>query len=117
MYTNNIQKTEEKTTPQTSKIYRTNDLLKPLGPNGTVITVISGQAGREQNSPPAEQLMEVFDTVAPLGRFRVPFWRPLDFEWVPKSIFSHRIRRPFSVPEHLQGEGLPPPYPPPALGL
>ena len=34
---------------------------KPLGPNGTVIRMVPRKAGRAQNTPPAENFMQLFD--------------------------------------------------------
>ena len=46
-----------------------------------VITIVSGKTGREQNPLHLEKFMQLFDN---LETFRVPFWRPLDFERGPK---------------------------------
>ena len=44
------------------------------------------KTGRQNKPRGQEKTKEVFDNLAPLGRFGVPFWRPLDFEGVPKSV-------------------------------
>ena len=43
--------------------------FKPLGPNSTVIIVVSGKTGREQNCPGREILVIFFNKLAALGRF------------------------------------------------
>ena len=58
---------------------------KPLGPNDTLITMVSGKAGRERNPPLSESPVQPFDNMAPHGQFWIPFWRPLDFEGGPQS--------------------------------
>ena len=58
---------------------------KTLGLNGTVITMVSRTAGRETNPPGAGNPNVFFDNLGPLGRFWIGFWRPLDFEEIPKS--------------------------------
>ena len=46
---------------------------KTLGPNGTVITMVSGEAGRETNHSLSESPVQLFDNIAPHGRFWVQF--------------------------------------------
>ena len=41
-----------------------NDFKNPLGPNGTVITLVSRKAGREQNPLHSESFMHLFGNLA-----------------------------------------------------
>ena len=56
---------------------------KPLGPNGTVITmVVSGKAGRETNPPGLEILMHLFDNLAKI----VDFVSHCGAHWILKGV-------------------------------
>ena len=57
---------------------------RPLGPNGTIINILSGKTGREQNPPTPQKIMDFFDNLVPLGRIGPPFWRPQDIEGGPQ---------------------------------
>ena len=54
---------------------------EPLGSNGTVITMVSGKAGREKTPSSLGNIHASFWQFGENYRFVAAFWRPLDFEW------------------------------------
>ena len=42
---------------------------KPLGPNGTVITMVSGKTGRETNPRRSETFMQLFNNLETIDDF------------------------------------------------
>ena len=67
--------------------------LKPLGPNGTVITVFSRKAGREQKPPHSDLFMQLVDNFSKMIDFRSRFGAHWILKGVPTStVFGTNIK-------------------------
>ena len=72
-------------------MHRQMTFKKPLGPNGTVITMASGKTGRKQTTPPQKLLMQRFDNLVKI----VDFGSHCGAHWILKGVpkIDHFRRR------------------------
>ena len=65
---------------------------KQLGPDGTIIRMVSGKAGRETNPPHPQTFMQLFDNFEKIVDFGSHFGAHSVFKGVPKSTCFEKSR-------------------------